>query len=249
MAGNEYTYHLKRPLGHSLTPHEGRPARPRDAASLILVRRTAAGPEVLMGKRHRKAAFIPDAYVFPGGGVDPSDALARPATPLDSRVTARLAVNNSQPRARSLAMTAVRETFEEAGLMLGKPGDPATDFAAERDSKGAASWAEIGSLGLAPDLARLTYLGRAITSPYSPIRFHARFFVAEEEHLNGTLGGSGELSDLHWVALGDAAKLPIVDVTEFMLEEVGRLLAGEPRHGDKKPLFAYRENVPFVRYL
>ena len=62
----------------------------------------------------------------------------------------------------------------------------------------------------------------------------------------GRLGGSGELSDLAWYPVADAiARLPIVDVTEFMLHEVNRHAAGE-RAG--APLFAYRRNVPYVRY-
>ena len=160
MAKDEYAYQLKRRLGHPVTPPKGTPVRPRDAASLILVRRGADGPEVLMGKRHRKAAFIPDAYVFPGGGVDASDGRAYPATA--ARLAphrTQLAVNNSQPRARAIAMTAVRETFEETGLILGRAGDPYVPTATESDEdvKGDSHLGSaMKTMGLAPDLACLT---------------------------------------------------------------------------------------------
>jgi len=107
--------------------------------------------------------------------------------------------------------------------------------------------AAMRALGMAPALNRLSYIGRAITPTDSPIRFHARFFLAQARHAVGTLAGSGELLDLRWVTLEQARRLPIVDVTEFMLEEVGRLLSGDKPRG-RAPLFSYRGNRPVVRY-
>ncbi len=237
------TFRHNRPLGHDLVDPQGRPVRPIDAASLILWRTGPDGPEVLMGRRHRRARFVPDAFVFPGGKVDRADRAARPARPLDPAHPPRMAVRGSNAFARALAMAAVRETFEETGLMLGAPGDPGTD---RPDVAVHPSWAEIGAAGTAPDLSALSYAGRAITSPYSPIRFHARFFIADAAAATGRLGGSGELSDLGWYPIAHAlTKLPMVDVTEFMLGEVQRRSEGET---EPPPLFAYRRNVPYVRY-
>lgn len=230
---------MRRRLGHPRERPEGPPAKPRDAATLILVRENAGGPQVLMGKRSRKAAFIPDAYVFPGGRHDPEDQTAAPATPLDAPI-AKMAVRGNRARAEGLAMTAVRETFEETGLLLARPG-----AVGEVDDP---TWREFREMAVAPDLARLRYVGRAITSPYSPIRFHARFFIARAEHSSGALGGSGELTDLRWVGIREALEeLPIVDVTEFMLGELARLLDAPARH-TRTPVFAYRLDKPFVRY-
>lgn len=234
-----HTYRHRRPLGHGLVAADDRPVAPVDAASLILVREGAAGPEVLMGRRHRRARFVPDAFVFPGGKIDAADHLARPARELDPRHPPRMAVRGNVPLARALAMAAVRETFEETGLLLGAPGDPG--------DRTHPSWAEMGARGMAPDLAALDYFGRAITSPRSPIRFHARFFVVDAAGASGRLGGSGELSDLDWYPVAQAlGTLPIVDVTEFMLGEVLHRAEGHARPGP--PLFAYRKNVPYVRY-
>jgi 8-oxo-dGTP pyrophosphatase MutT (NUDIX family) len=232
-------YPSRRRRGHSRQRPEGPPVKPRDAATLIVVRGKADDPQVLMGKRSRKAAFIPDAYVFPGGRHDPEDQAVTPATPLDAPI-AKMAVRGNRARAEGLAMTAIRETFEETGLLLARPGA----IGAVRDP----TWRTFRDRAVAPDLARLRYVGRAITSPYSPIRFHARFFVARAEHFSGTLGGSGELSDLRWVGIREALEsLPIVDVTEFMLGELARRLAAPDRH-TRTPLYAYRLDRAFVRY-
>ncbi len=193
-----------------------------------------------MGRRPPKAAFIPDAYVFPGGRLDPGDRLVRPASAL-KRGSAGHAAAGDAGRARALAVAAIRETFEETGLLLGAPGAPGA-------VEGSA-WSAMRAHGLAPALGALDYLGRAITPTDSPIRFHARFFLADTTHVQGTLGGGGELSDLHWVRLDRTRHLPIIDVTEFMLSEVARWLSARRRHKPGRPLFSYRNNVPVVRYL
>lgn len=241
MSGKSRTYHHKRPLGHPRERPEGPPIRPRDAATLIVTREGSDGPEVLMGRRGRKARFIPDAYVFPGGKIDHADREAAPAADLPGHLPAHMAVRGQQQTARSLAMTAVRETWEETGLLLARPGDP--------------GWIEHGTWramrehGHAPDLSSLDYIGRAITSPFSKIRFHARFFIADAQEFRGELGGSGELSDLHFTPIERAlAELPIVDVTEFMLNEVMRLWRERPDPHRARPLFAYRLDRPFIKY-
>src|SRR5216684_3737927 len=91
--------------------------RPRDAATLILVRERGRIPEVLMGCRDAKHAFMPNRYVFPGGRVDKADAHVPIATPLDRHVKARLLKAATAQRAQALGVAAVRETFEETGLI------------------------------------------------------------------------------------------------------------------------------------
>lgn len=244
MSSRSFRYVLKRKLAHPIERAPGPIARPRDAATLILVRRNADAVEVLMGRRSRKASFIPDAFVFPGGRVDPIDAAVAPATRLDEALIPHMAVGGSEARARMFAMTAVRETFEETGLLLVRPGD----VGEPGEGRGSDTWLELRNRKLAPDLRPLDYVGRAITSPNSKIRFHARFFMADAKHCQGTLGGSGELSDLAWIPLDDAAKLPIVDVTEFMLGEIARLTAAPEDRARARPLFSYRNQVTYVRY-
>ena len=93
---------------------------PRDAATLVLLRQVRGKTCVLMGLRHGKHKFMPDQWVFPGGRVDRADGYAHAATEMRPHVAKHLSTSASPHRARALAMTAVRETFEETGLILGK---------------------------------------------------------------------------------------------------------------------------------
>ena len=86
--------------------------RPKDAATLVLIRNSKTVPEVLLGQRHGGHAFMPNRYVFPGGRVDPSDSRVVPATSLRQEVADRLQKNCCPARARALAVAAVRETYE-----------------------------------------------------------------------------------------------------------------------------------------
>src|SRR5580698_8185450 len=89
-----------------------RHVRPRDAATLILVRRDASRPQLLMGRRHGGHNFMPDKWVFPGGRVDRGDFHAPHATDHRPEVLAKLEKAANPSRCRALAMAAVRETFE-----------------------------------------------------------------------------------------------------------------------------------------
>ena len=204
---------------------------------MLVLRVGATGLDVLMGRRGRTAVFS-NAYVFAGGKVDRTDRLPRPSGDLDPDISRRL---SSDPNmARALAMAAVRETFEETGLILGAPGD--------LGDTGDESWEAMRAFQLAPNLARLAYLGRAITPASRAIRFHARFFCAWFSDMAGELGGSGELANLAFVPVRAALDLPLVDVTQFMLEEVLRREGTGFAVPDRYPFFSYRKERRHVRY-
>jgi 8-oxo-dGTP pyrophosphatase MutT (NUDIX family) len=213
------------------------PVKPKDSASMLVLRKGAGGLEVLMGRRGRKAVFS-NAYVFAGGKVDKIDSAPVPATPLDPDLERR--ISSSPAKARVFAMAAVRETFEETGLMLGAPGD--------LGQTGAESWDEMRALGLAPALDKLSYVGHAITPASRVVRFNARFFCAWEEDMTGTLGGSGELADLAYLPIQDALKLQMVDVTQFMLEEMLRREDNDFATPTSYPFFGYRKDRRYHRY-
>ena len=204
--------------------------RPKDAATLVLLRDGASGPEVLMGRRPRREAFMPDNYVFPGGGVEPCDRWIKPATELRPMVAARLARAATPGRARSLAAAAVRETFEETGLMLGVR-DTTSNGRSVRPE-----WRGFHDAGMAPALDRLDYIYRAVTPPGLPRRFNARFFLARAEHMVGTLGGNGELLDLRWIPLTETYAFPIPHITGVVLEEVEQNLATPPDPDRDRPV-------------
>jgi len=174
--------------------------RPRDAATLILVRRDRAEPQLLMGRRHAAHAFMPDKWVFPGGRIDRPDFRARALSELRPEVTARLRRGASAGRARALAVAAIRETLEETGLLLGR---------------------EEGGTAL-PDLAALDYVARAVTPPGRVRRFDARFFMADAAALLSPdrTDGSGELEEIAWFAPGEALDLDLPSITRFVVGEV-----------------------------
>src|SRR5438477_65025 len=100
--------------------------KPRDAATLIMVDRSGAEPKVLLGKRHAGLKFMAGKFVFPGGRMEPGDRNMPIASELDPNAGARLMRSVQRPsihKARGLALAAIRETYEETGLLLGKQVD------------------------------------------------------------------------------------------------------------------------------
>jgi len=176
------------------------PAVPRHAASLLLVRETPGGPAVLMGQRGAGHRFMPNRLVFPGGAVDEADFSAPAAAALRPEVALRLEAAAEPALARALAAAVAREFFEETGLTLGTP----------------------------PRLDVLDYLCRAVTPPVSPMRFDARFFVADAAAAAGTLAGSGELEDLRFIPVEEALALDLANVTRGVLQQLLSWLALSP---------------------
>lgn len=191
--------------------------RPKDAATLALIRHDGGRASVLMGQRGKEQVFMPERYVFPGGGVEACDRYVRPASELRAGVARRLSRSCTPARARSLAAAAIRETFEETGLMLAAPGNPPGRMVRPE-------WRGFHERGLAPALDKLDYIYRAVTPPGSPRRFNARFFMAFADDLHGEIAGNGELHDIAWVPITEALKMPIPHITGVVLREIERLL-------------------------
>src|SRR5271154_6482414 len=103
-----------------MPPRTGRAVRPRHAATLIVLRHDGPKPRVLMGRRHGGHDFMPDKWVSRGARIAPSDFRAPVASELRPEVAHRLATTAQPKRGRALALAAIRETFEETGLLLGK---------------------------------------------------------------------------------------------------------------------------------
>ncbi len=180
---------------------------------------------------------MPGWYVFPGGRVDRADAAAPPGAALRSEVAARLGRRCRPAGVVALAMAAIRETFEETGLLVALPAparQPATTGGVATPLARACADA-----GTVPALAALDYIARAITPTSSPKRFNARFFLTDAAHAYGRLGGSGELVDLRWVPIDARAELPIADVTEFVLDQAIRALSASADPARRTPVLCY----------
>ncbi|MBX3455925.1 NUDIX hydrolase [Ferrovibrio sp.] len=200
------------------------PLRIRDAATLILYRKSRDTLEVLMGERGSGHAFLPNRYVFPGGKLDINDYRIRPAAPLNPVSHSRLSrARVTGPRkAVALALAAIRETFEETGLRIAAPA-PAKAGPAPRGWRGFCA-PDNQQPCLAPDPSGLVYICRAVTPPNRPRRFDARFFAAPAELAQGELIASEELGKLHWVTPEAAARLELPNITVLVLKHLAEWL-------------------------
>ena len=169
------------------------PATPRPAATIVLLRDATDGMELLLMKRNRSAGFVPGAYVFPGGRVDGTDAMPAVLDRLDGVTTesaaTRLSLDNAEPPAIAYYLAALREAFEETGILVGLRSDgSAPPTAAEDDTVD-----EIRNRLMAEDIsfadaiARLQcriagdaieYIAHWITPEPEPRRYDTRFFAA-----------------------------------------------------------------------
>jgi 8-oxo-dGTP pyrophosphatase MutT (NUDIX family) len=204
----------------------------RDAATVILVRDPGGRPAVLMGQRGKAAAFMPDKFVFPGGALDPSDAAVPLAASLAPGCAARLVQGCDTGLAAALPATAIRELWEETGLVLGAPGAwdaPLPD------------WTGFAATGHRPSAQGLSFVFRAITPPGRPRRFDARFFLADAAAVRGDPDdfsrASDELSALQWIPIADARRFDLPFITRVVLAEVSARL----------PDLAPPQTVPFFR--
>lgn len=231
----------------SQTPSPDAPATPRDAASLILVRSgRGAPPRVLMGQRGAGARFMPSKFVFPGGALDAGDAHPSIGGSLRPACARRLALAPTRDQGAghglALARAAVRETFEEAGLAIGA----AEASAAERAAAAPEAWRGFLSLGFAPATERLRFIFRAITPPTRPVRFDARFFLADVADVIGDLDdfsrAEEELAHLQWLTLTEARALDLPFITSVVLAEVEARLerAGDD---DERPAPYFRHEA------
>lgn len=222
--------------------------RPRDAATLIIVDTASGEPKVLLGRRRMDMVFMPGRYVFPGGRVDPADKTISVQDDLSEDDRAKLVVGMkgtpSEVRARALALAAVRETFEEAGLVIGRPTQ------AQPPAK-APDWAPFFAHGFEPSLKLLTFFARAITPPGRPRRFDTRFFCVPAEAITHRVPiENGELSDLEWHSLVQARSLELPNITRVVLEDLGERIAANALHAPKVPVpFYHRRQGSYRRDL
>jgi 8-oxo-dGTP pyrophosphatase MutT (NUDIX family) len=184
--------------------------RPSDAATLVIVRFDGPVPRILMGRRHQSHVFMPGKYVFPGGRTEPLDgrkAVAFEGHPVTiEKLKLRMGGKPSNARARGMQVAAIRETFEETGLLVG-----------QREAHHA------------PDLRGLIYFARAITPPGRSRRFDSRFFVCDAA-LVANLDlphpvDVAELLALKWFTPTQAMDLDLPSITRDILVGLEPFLA------------------------
>jgi len=199
---------------------------PRDAATLIIMEGDGPGTRILMGRRHDGHKFMPGLFVFPGGRVDRFDGSVPTASELhpvvEQKIVNSLRAKPTRRRARALALAAIRETYEEAGLLLGKKGG---GFSARHPD-----WQAFSDLGVTPTLDDFRLVARAITPPGRTRRFDAWFFVTRASHIAHRLEQrpTDELQDLHWLTIDEALKLELPVITVTVLKDLQERLENDP---------------------
>ena len=146
----------------------------------------------------------------------------------------------------TLARTALRETFEETGLLISSQ-DSTPDPG--RAASGAPVWQAYRAQGAVPPFSDLRLVARAITPRASPIRFHTRFFLVTGGRSTAAAGTDGELVDVHWASLGTLDRLPMSSVTRLVLEEALLHRAGAPASGRAAARFAWAGPADWPRFL
>ena len=235
------------------------PVRP--AATVMLVRDPVRDPlrsgiEVLLLRRHPDSVFVPDAHVFPGGAVDPDDAspaMAERIAGLDDELASRRLGLGAGALAYWVA--AVRETFEESGLLLAMTDtgdDPWSDPVRAERLEAARVEVDAGrrrfselchTEGLRLDLGQLRSFGRWITPDGAPRRYDTRFFIAPAPEGQAVTVDAREAVDAEWARPADAlerfgrGEIDLILPTERSL----RALA---EHDDAAGLFAWLDTEP-----
>lgn len=173
------------------------PVKPRPAATVLLLRNAEDGLEVLMTRRSSKASFVPGAYVFPGGALDPGDAGER------ARRLSRARSTQSDENL-TYSTAAIREAFEELGVLLAYRPDrrvAGPDDVAGLDRSQSADFLgqiEAGGYQLATDL--VWSLCHWTTDPDLPKRFDVRFLVAPMPEGQEPLADEGETFEPVWIS-------------------------------------------------
>jgi len=188
----------------------------RNAATVIVIRDRMTTPSILMGQRGAKAAFMPNKFVFPGGAVDIGDADIPLASPLTPQCAARIGEDIDPALAHAIPVAAVRELWEETGLILGQKGD--------WQGKAPPDWETFAATGHLPHAQPLQFVFRALTPPGRPRRFDARFFLVDVDDIasdpDNFDAACDELSHLQWVPLTKARSFDMPFITEVVLAEV-----------------------------
>jgi 8-oxo-dGTP pyrophosphatase MutT (NUDIX family) len=217
---------------------KGAVIRPKNAASIILLKGDPGREEIVMGRRNKALKFMPGAMVFPGGRVDRGDGRVQTTDTLHPATREKLLTHlrgkPTETGAHALGVAAVRELAEETGLLVGKSTETPPKHP---------DWQMFAEKSLAPSIASLRLVARAITPPGVHRRFDTWFFAMRlEEHHHIPDGGfvsSGELEDLQWVSPQDAMGGDTREITRVILVELMNRLREDPLLSPDYPAPSY----------
>ena len=187
----------------------GPPAKLRDASTVVLLRNANRGLETFMMCRHKKSGFMGGVHVFPGGKLDAQDMtdalVGRVHNVTPEQIAHALNEPTEPTRAAGLLVAAVRETFEEAGVLLGSVQNRALVEEARDALNQKAPFPQLADqLGLQIDGALLQPYARWITPTIEKRRFDTRFFLAVLPEGQQATHDGNETTSAQWLSPQDA---------------------------------------------
>jgi 8-oxo-dGTP pyrophosphatase MutT (NUDIX family) len=217
------------------------PVTPRPAATIVLLRDGIDALEVLLLRRSRSAGFVPGAYVFPGGRVDGADGDAELSSRVDGLTTKaagqRLSLQHDEATAMAYYVAALREAFEETGILVGRRADGSPPPTAARSGTVDALRDDVmedritftqalDRMGCRIDGEAVAYVAHWITPEAEPRRYDTRFFAARVAPGAEPIVDPREMTDAIWVTPAEALRrhnegdLPLVFPTLKTLEQL-----------------------------
>ncbi|MBP0615396.1 NUDIX hydrolase [Jiella mangrovi] len=192
----------------------------RDAATLIIVDESRGEPRFLMGLRGKAHVFMANRFVFPGGRVEQFDRDYADGFELAADADTRLCASTSSVftarDAAALALAAIRETFEETGLLIAEDRPP--------QGRVPTAFAAFAERGLTPAAGWLVPVARAITPEGAPRRFDTRFFVINASRLSAISETfeppTDEFDEIAWVPTSALSDHSLAPITRSVLQDV-----------------------------
>jgi 8-oxo-dGTP pyrophosphatase MutT (NUDIX family) len=233
---------------------ETRALKVQDAATLIILDATGL-PRILMGRRRPQQVFLPNKFVFPGGRADTIDRAIPATDELGEREQSKLLMGMkgtaNAARARGLALAALRETYEEAGVLIGCPSETEALDEALPASDDMGTWRGFFGEQVVPKLSPLRFLARAITPPGRPRRYDTRFFLVDAQHVAKTVAPpDDELQDLDWFTIEELRRLDLPNITRAVIEDLNEYLDAKARGAGDWPVpYYYFRAGSFERVL
>ncbi len=196
-----------------------RAVNPKLASTIVLTYGPKNNPKILMGQRAKRHDFMPSVFVFPGGRVDRGDSYAPYEGDLSLRTETILEAAYAPRRARAAVLAAIRETYEETGLLLTANQKPNKHI-------NHPTWRALAGLNQTADLSGVEVFGRAITPPHRHKRFDTWFF---HKHIYGNkppqVSDSKELLNVDWFTFDEIEALKTHRATDMMLVVLKQFLS------------------------